>query len=230
MAFLDTVRDNLKPDETKAREQLDVLKRAAKGELESYRTALVHKMRNPDAFKEEIVPYKMFENIEQYRVDLTEGASDEIAGIVDSFFTGTEQGVKDGFSAMIKFAFKAVLGSSATGETSTRNWYITLEHGALIRVDVMAWRYNFSGEGVIASVKNAFCFTTTKSFVDTSELRKSELRYFVARSLELKSVEQLLENETLKKYVELLEQDYRPRSVYTAMKEYEQRSGRRLTI
>lgn len=29
MAFLDTVRDQLKPDDTKAREQLDILKKAA---------------------------------------------------------------------------------------------------------------------------------------------------------------------------------------------------------
>lgn len=78
-------------------------------------------------------------------MDIDEGAAKEIDGIVDSFFSGTEETVKDGFKNLIKFAFKAIIGSSQIGEALVKQWFITLEYGSLIRVDLMSWRYNFSG-------------------------------------------------------------------------------------
>ncbi|MGO4330490.1 hypothetical protein AB4Z48_03370 [Cupriavidus sp. 2TAF22] len=226
MAVLDTIRNALKPDDTKAREQLEILKKAAMGELDKYRSELIQKMRNPDAFREEIVPYKMFEHIEQYRVSVTDKAADEISSVVDSFFSGGEKNVKDGFSTLIKFAFNAILGSTSIGESSTKNWYIALERGALIRVDVMAWRYNFSGDGLIAEVKNAFCFTATKSFVDAEELKAQELIYFVAKSLKLESVEEIVKNPTLEQYVRLLKDGYKRAPVHDAIDNYARLAGR----
>lgn len=226
MAFLDTIRNALKPDDTKAREQLDILKKAALGELVRYRNELLQKMRNPDAFREEIVPYKMFEHMEQYRVSVTDKAADEISSVVDSFFEGGEKDIKDGFSTLIKFAFNAILGSQSAGESSTQNWYIAMERGALIRVDVMAWRYNFTGEGLITEVKNAFCFTATKSFVDTTNLKDQELIYFVAKSLHLSSVEEIIKNKVLADYVDLLRNGFKRQPVNVAIADYERLLGK----
>lgn len=230
MAFLDTIRNALKPDDTKAREQLDILKKAATGELDRYRNELVQKMRNPDAFREEIVPYKMFEHMEQYRVSVTDKAAEQISSVVDSFFSGGEKDIKDGFSTLIKFAFDAILGSQSAGESSTQNWYIALERGALIRVDVMAWRYNFTGEGLITDVKNAFCFTATKSFVDTATLKDQELIYFVAKSLHLSSVDEIIKNKVLADYVEFLRKGFRAQPVNAAIAHYERLAGKPVVL
>lgn len=204
MAFLETVRDQLKPDDTKAREQLDFLRKAAEGQLERFRLAFTERIRNPDAFKEEILPVKMFEHIDQYRIDITEGSSSEIDNIVDTFLGGGEDAVKSGFKEMAKFAFKALLGSTQIGESRVSQWFVTMEFGALIRVDLMAWKYNFSGEGVIATAKNAYCFTLTKSFADTEKLKLPMIGYFVAKSLGVKSIDEIMSNPTLKSYVEYL--------------------------
>ena len=204
MAFLDTVREQLKPDDPKAREQLDILKKAATGELNEFRGNFLARFQNPDGFKQEILPKKMLGHFEEYRVDLDEKASDQISGIIDNFFQGTEGSVKAGFANIIKFAFTSILGSTQAGESKTQNWYITLEYGALIRVDVMAWRYNFSADGVIATIKNAFCYTVTKSFVDGSSLDDQQLTYFVAQSLGLKNILEIQKNETIQEYIKFL--------------------------
>lgn len=147
----------------------------------------------------------MLGHFEEYRVDLDEKASAQFSGIVDTLFQGTEDSVKAGFANIIKFAFTSILGSNEAGESKTQNWYITLEYGALIRVDVMAWRYNFSADGVISSIKNAFCYTVTKSFVDGSSLNDQQLTYFVAQSLGLKSILDIEKNETIQEYVKFLQ-------------------------
>ncbi|MEG4074068.1 hypothetical protein QUA30_15455 [Microcoleus sp. Pol14C2] len=221
MAFLDTVREQLKPDDTKAREQLDFLKKVAQNQLELFRMEFLERFRNPEGFKEEILPKQMFEHTEQYRVDIDEGAAKEIDGIVDSFFTGTEDSVKDGFKNLIKFAFKAILGSSQIGESLVNQWFITLEYGALIRVDLMSWRYNFSGEGIIANAKNAYCFTITKSFVDTRTLVPGQLIYFVAKSVGAKSIEDIKKNPVLMDYVKFLQDGWdRNKPIDIAMADY----------
>lgn len=204
MAILDTIRNNLKPDDTKAREQLDFLKKVAQNQLEMFRMEFLERFRNPAGFKEEILPKQMFEHMEQYRLDINEGSSGEIDTIVDNFFTGTQESVKGGFKNLIKFAFKAILGSTQIGESRISQWFITLEYGALIRADMLAWRYNFSGEGVIASAKNAYCFTITKSFVDSSTLVPGQLVYFVAKSVGAKSIEEIKSNKNIMEYVDFL--------------------------
>ena len=110
MAFLNTVRDALAPDDKNFREQLDVLKKAAEGQLEKYRSDLIAKIRTPEAFKEEIVPTKMFQHFEDYRVSLTEGAASEVKGVIDTFFSGADGSVKDGFRDLIKIGLDAILG------------------------------------------------------------------------------------------------------------------------
>lgn len=72
----------------------------------------------------------------------------------------------------------------------------------------MAWRYNFSSDGVIAASKNAFCYTITKSFVDPKTLDEQMLVYFVARSLKLKSIDEIYKSEVLKNYVTFLQKGW----------------------
>lgn len=223
MAFLDTVINALKPDEQAAREQLEILKRAATGVLTAYQSDLNNRMLNPKAFPNEIVPYKMFEHIEDYRVDLNEDASKQVGSIVNTFLV--EGNIRQGFTDMIKLALDSILGSKTIGEQSTKNWYVAMELGAVIRVDVMAWRYNFTSKGVIATTSNAFCFTATKSFVDSSTLNKQELIYFLSKSLGLSSVSEVMENENLKLYVDYIASNMKPMTALESAKHYDSQAG-----
>jgi len=215
MGFLQQIRDTLTPDDKNAREQIDILRKAANGQLERFRSDLVAKIRTPEAFKEEIVPNKMFQFFEEYRVSIKEGAANQIKGVVDKFFSGAEDSVKDGFSELIKLGFDAILGSTEAGESYTRSWYIMVEFGAIIRIDVMAWRYNFTGKGLIDKIENAFCYTVTKSFVDEQALSPMQLRYFLAKSMNLKSIEDIDKSDVLKRYLDVLMRYRKPPQLNT---------------
>lgn len=205
MASIKKLRDGLSPDDAKSKEQLDFLVKAANGQLELFRSKFLEKFNNPDAFKSEILPVKMFEFMEEYRVDISEGSSSEVDQIVDSFFKGTGSGLKEGFKKIIKLGFNSILGDSNIGESKIHKWYITAEYGEIIRVDLMSWKYNFSSDQIISKISNAYCFTLTKSFIDNNSLRKSQLRYFIAQSLGLTDLDELMKNEDLKKYVSYLQ-------------------------
>lgn len=208
MAVLDTFRNALKPDDKQGREQLDILKKAATGELNAFFSAYEKRFTNPDGFRGEIVPTSIINQMYDWRVDLKEGASEEISKIVDIFLE-SDPDIKTGFANMIKFAFEAILGSTSIGEQKTQNWYIAVEYGALIRTDIMAWRYNFEAEGVISTAQNAFCYVASKAFVDPNKLNPSQIRYFIAKSLHLKDINEIMSHPLLEKYVELLIKDWR---------------------
>jgi hypothetical protein len=72
----------------------------------------------------------------------------------------------------------------------------------------MAWKYNFSSNQIIENIQNVYCFTITKSFIDNNSLRRSQLNYFLAQSLGLSNLDDIINNEDLKKYSEHLKDSY----------------------
>jgi hypothetical protein len=72
----------------------------------------------------------------------------------------------------------------------------------------MAWKYNFSSNQIIENIQNVYCFTITKSFIDNNSLRRSQLNYFLAQSLGLSNLDDIINNEDLKKYSEYLKESY----------------------
>ena len=208
MSKLKQLRAELSPNDTKSKEQLDFVLDSAKSKLELFRVKFLERFNNPQAFKSEILPVKMFDFIEEYRADISEGSSGEVDAIIDDFFKGTGQSVKTGFNKVIKLAFRSLLGDSSIGESYVNRWFITVEYGELIRVDLMAWKYNFSSNQVIENIQNVYCCTITKSFIDNDSLRKSQLNYFLAQSLGLTSLDEIINNEDLRKYSEYLQDSY----------------------
>jgi hypothetical protein len=218
MAQLDMVKSKLSPTDGTARDQLEILRKAAKAELSEFFSGFINRLKTPDAFKEEILPKRIYEHFEEYRVDIEDSSTAAIDGIVRNFFSGSEDQIKSGFINIIKYAFSTIFGSTVSGEQRTSNWFITIEYGALIRVDVMAWRYNFSSNTVVANLKNAFCFTIIKSFVDASTLTSNEIQFFVAKSLGLKTITDIQKDETLKSYVEYLVKSWSTAKSFTVRK------------
>ena len=208
MANIKQLRKDLGADKAKAKEQLNFLLDAAKSKLELFKMEFSQKINNPDAFKNEILPTKIIAFEEGYRANISEGGSSEVESIVDNFLKGTGDSLRKGFSGVIELAFRSLLGDSSIGASYVNKWFITVEYGALIRVDLRAWRYNFSSDQIIEKIENIYCFIITKSFIDNSTLTKPQLNYFVAKSLNLKSLDEIIKNDTIKQYVEFLKQDY----------------------
>jgi hypothetical protein len=169
-------------NEAQTREQLEFLLSAARGRVNSFENELNLMFLNPEAQgKIQIVGTRALTYVKEYRANITAGVDKEILAIIDEFFTGTSDGVKNGFQNLIKIGLKSILGTETAGEWLQEMFVVLPENLAFVRVDIKVWRYNFSSEGIISKAKNAFAFIFSKSIVDHRKLTEDELIFFIAQ-------------------------------------------------
>lgn len=178
----DLIKKITEDKDAKTKQQLELLKSAARAKLSGFELVLKEQFRNPDAEKKVAVVGNraVFWN-QQYRINTSSGVSDAINGMIDQFFTGTDQSLKAGFQNMVKIGLQSLLGNAQAGELQDEKFFIVPEYNAFVRVDVKMWRYNFTSTGIISDIEDAFCFVFCKSIVDHSTLSIDELIYFVSQ-------------------------------------------------
>lgn len=175
------IRDMLdQSTESATREQLQFLITAAKGKLETQKEKLEKIFLNPSAEEKiRVIPDTEIKWYDEYRCNVKKGASDSINEVVDQFFSGSA-GLKDGLKSLVKTGLATVLGCETAGEQEENFYVVYMEHNAIIRVDISVWRYNYSSEGIIGKVKDAFCCTFCKSVVDHTKVRLDTLVYLIS--------------------------------------------------
>jgi hypothetical protein len=183
MSLLQTVRnavDTSTADGLKAQAQLDFLTNAAQARLALYEGQL--KLSLTDGGGD--TPIKIVGDpiayLQDYRCNVSSDPASGITDAVNLFFGGSGADIKQGFQALINAGLNTILGSTAMGQTEQVQTLITMEHNAIIRVDVKAWRYNFSDTGVIATLQNAFCYVFCKSVVDHTKVSIDTLVYLIS--------------------------------------------------
>jgi len=177
MAQLRALLDQSQEQQT--REQLDFLLTAAKAKLNNFETEINDIYRFPE--KQEgiqVVGARAVAGYKEYRADISEGVDQQISGLIDKFFTGTEEGIKNGFIDVIKVGLQTILGAESAGEQE-QHFFCVVPNGLVItRMDVKCWRYNYTSQGIIGKVKNAFCFYTSLATVDLKSLSAEEIVFF----------------------------------------------------
>jgi hypothetical protein len=184
MSAIQAVRDALdtsNADQKKQQEQLDFLLSMAQSKMQLYTMDLTTELRgeggtNPIHIVGDPIGFE-----EAYSCNVSSTANDGIMAAVNSFFGGSSDDVKKGFQTLISVGLQAILGNSSMGESEQIQTFVTMEHNAVIRVDVKAWRYNFSDKGVIATIQNAFCYVFCKSVVDHSKVSIDTLTYLISQ-------------------------------------------------
>ncbi len=166
----------------KVKERLMLLLSTAKGKLGEFELELNEMFRNPAAQEGiQIVGNRAFEQYKMYSVNISQTPAESIKEVLNKFFQGTEAGIKDGVLGLVEIGLNTVLGNRITGENEQSMFFIIPDRLNLVRVDVKAWRYNFSSSDIIDTVENAFCYIFTKSIIDHKSLTPDELIYFISR-------------------------------------------------
>ncbi len=169
-------------DKTKAQEQLDFLLNAAKSKLTLYTMDLKDELAGVGSSSDN--PIKIvgdpiaFE--ESYNCNVGSDANSGITSAINTFFPGSGGDVKTGFQSLVNVGLQAILGDTTLGENEHMHTFITMEHNAIIRVDIKVWRYNFSDTSIISSVQNAFCYVFCKSVVDHTKVTLDVLTYLIS--------------------------------------------------
>ena len=184
MSALSAVRDALDPsnaDQKRQQEQLDFLLNMAKSKMQLFTEDLKDELRgesgnNPVHIVGDPIGFQ-----EAYSCNVSSSPNDGIMAAVNSFFGGSTDDVKKGFQSLIGVGLQAILGDSSMGENEQLQTFITMENNAVIRVDIKAWRYNFSDKGIIGNVQNALCYVFCKSVVDHTKVSIDVLTYLITQ-------------------------------------------------
>lgn len=153
--------------EQQLKERFSFLQKMAEGKTEQFKSELQVMLSTKQAAGAlEIVGDKAFFYNGGQHVNISNGCDDAIMEAVDSFFTG-KKGVKDGFKKLVKQGLSGLIGNTSIGETTEEMFFVFPENYSIVRVDVKAYKYNFSSKGVFSNdVENVFVYAMTKSIVD----------------------------------------------------------------
>ncbi|KAJ3465617.1 hypothetical protein MRS44_006275 [Fusarium solani] len=186
-----TVRSSLKlADEearVKAKQDLDVLMQLCSSSLNEFEVKLDAKFLNPDATQKVDVPgIRALRKTRYHNLIVKDAPSKSISDAVDDFFktgtggSNTEDAVMGGFKKVITSALGPFMERTDVGQHKEEKYFIYVMHNAVIRLDVMLWRWNFAGKGFSDKYESALGYLVCTSVVDVSALKTSEFVFLIS--------------------------------------------------
>ena len=76
---------------------------------------------------------------------------------------------------------KTFIGRSEAGDSQLRDYHVFVQDNALVRLDVMLYKYNFSSDNVLRSVNTVNAFLLYKSIINHEEVSRDLMVYEITR-------------------------------------------------
>ncbi|OTA81430.1 hypothetical protein M434DRAFT_37533 [Hypoxylon sp. CO27-5] len=171
----------------KARQDLEVLQKAVEYKLSQFEHRLHERFLNPDAVAKTQVPGLRALRMSRYSNVGIKGTPEEnVSGAIDNYLgtgrTGlsSEASLKDGFKKIVATTLKEILSNTDAGEHEKDAFFIYVQHNSVVRLDVMLWRWNFTGKGFSDKYENVLGYMICTSVVDVSALKTAEFVYLIS--------------------------------------------------
>ncbi|RMJ12973.1 hypothetical protein CDV36_007367 [Fusarium kuroshium] len=183
-----TVRDSLKlADEearTKAEQDLDVLAQLCRSSLDEFEAKVDAKFLNPDTTQKIDVPgIRALRKTRYSNVIVKDAPNKSVGDAVDDFLstgTKTEDAVKEGFKKVVTSALRPFMERTEVGQHKEEKYFIYVMHNAVIRLDVMLWRWNFASKGFSNIYESSLGYLVCTSVVDVTALKTSEFVFLIS--------------------------------------------------
>lgn len=186
-----TVRSSIKlADEearAKAEQDLDVLNQLCSSSLNEFEAKLEAKFLNPDATQKVDVPgIRALRKARYHNLIVKDEPNQSIGDAFDDFFSigtgGSKTGdaVKEGFKEVVTSALGSFMERTDVGQHKEEKYFIYVMYNAVIRLDVMLWRWNFVGKGFSDKYESALGYLVCTSVVDVGALKTSEFVFLIS--------------------------------------------------
>lgn len=177
--MIDDVTGKTQKDQ-ETRERFTFLQKMAEGKSSQFKDELRVMLANKSKTGQiEVVGDVAFEYHSGHHVNISTSCDDSIMDAVSDFFKGSD-GLKDGFEKIVKHGLSGLIGNTSLGETQEDMFFVFPENYSIVRVDVKAYRYNFSTKGLLAdNVENVFVYSMCKSIVNHKTVSPDYLMHAV---------------------------------------------------
>ncbi|RSL92914.1 hypothetical protein CEP52_013562 [Fusarium oligoseptatum] len=92
----------------------------------------------------------------------------------------TEDVVKEGFKKVVTSALRPFMERTEVGQHKEEKYFIYVMHNAVIRLDVILWRWNFTSKGFSNIYESALGYLVCTSVVDVTALKTSEFVFLIS--------------------------------------------------
>lgn len=165
--FADVVKD---PDLTDVSEELSMLSSLAQAKLDLFKTEIESTLKSGKVTDDLTVAVtKLIKKHEEYRVytgnssELTNDISKAVQEII-----GGE--TAEGVTSIVSSLVNAFLGAEEGEESMERDYIVTVEYPAIIRLDMAFWSWKVKNEKLKTKAQSIICFVVYKSAVDVEKL------------------------------------------------------------
>lgn len=170
------LEEQQKNKDEKAVEELQMLQEMMVNKVAAARAEMREK-----ALKDANVPIVAFvDTSEKYSVDVSNAPDDAITTSIKEMFGGN---IIQGLVSLIGVALNQFLGNTQAGVSEQNDYHIVFSDNALLRIDVMFYKYEFSSKGVEDERRNGFCHCTQAAVVDLKKVSPEVLLYELTRTI-----------------------------------------------
>ncbi|CAG8570939.1 12915_t:CDS:2 [Cetraspora pellucida] len=195
---LSVARSNIENEKREEMEKslrmLDFMETMLKSKMESFTNSLKH----PSDDTHQVLLGTIVDQVTEYTLNATETSASEVVNrVIDHFLS---KDIISGFKEVITYAVHAILNNETIGESYRQEYYLLIEHNALVRIDILFYKYEFGSSGITDQLQNIFCYMFYKSVIPTNKLDHNLLIYTISKYFNNTSEHQP-HNETIKKYI-----------------------------
>ncbi|CAH3128284.1 unnamed protein product [Pocillopora meandrina] len=170
------LEEQQKNNDEKAVEELQMLQEMMVNKVAAARAEIREK-----ALKDANVPIVAFvDTSEKYSVDVSNAPDDAITTSIKEMFGGN---IIQGLVSLIGVALNQFLVNTQAGVSEQNDYHIVFSDNALLRIDVMFYKYEFSSKGVEDERRNGFCYCTQAAVLDLKKVSPEVLLYELTRTI-----------------------------------------------
>ena len=170
------LEEQQKAEDDKAVEELQTLQ-----ELMINKVAAATAEMREQALKDANVPIAAFvDTSEKYFVDVSNVPDEDITESIKEMFGGN---IIQGLVGLISVSLNQFLGNTQAGASEQNDYHIVFSSNALLRVDFMFYKYEFSSKGVKDERRNGFCYYTQAAVLNLKKVDPQVLLYELSRTI-----------------------------------------------
>ena len=170
------LEEQQKNNDDKAVQELQMLQELMVNKV----AAATSKMRE-QALKDANVPIVAFvDTSEKYSVSVSNVPDEDITKSIKEMFGGN---IIQGLVSLIGVALNQFLGNTQAGVSEQNDYHIVFSDNALLRIDVMFYKYEFSSKGVEDERRNGFCYYTQAAVLNLKKVDPQVLLYELSRTI-----------------------------------------------
>ncbi|KAI1212638.1 uncharacterized protein F4807DRAFT_472171 [Annulohypoxylon truncatum] len=181
------ISDADEQESRRTKQDLEVLQRAVEYKLDQFDSKLTEMFLNSESSSRIQVPgLRALRKSRFTSVGIRGTPSENVSKAIDDYLStgsakpGTGEDIKNGFKKIVSSALDRILSTTSAGEHELHRFFVYVQHNAIIRLDVMLWRWNFTGKGFSDKYENALGYLICTSVVDVSALKTAEFVYLIS--------------------------------------------------